>query len=265
VDVREIWSSIMVMNINTYCFFFFLAGILCNLVSAAELDLSSASTRISDKSSITLENLTIDDQAYNATIELKLDGTYTVISSQVIDTSETATYEVSFESTWSSSSHPTDFPLSSAHFSGLVGASHKATLNFWKIGELASEGIESMAETGSKSALIKEINAAIMQGTVDQSLSGDGIASSPGRVKLSFQVSRSFPYITLVSMIAPSPDWFVGVEGLNLLANGSWQDEIIIPLYAYDSGTDSGSSYASPNSDTQPASNSRQRSGPSRF
>ena len=53
-------------------------------------------------------------------------------------------------------------------------------------------------------------------------------------------------------MIAPSPDWFVGVHDLPMLENGNWRDTITVPLYAYDAGTDSGVSYRSANSATTP-------------
>ena len=48
-------------------------------------------------------------------------------------------------------------------------------------------------------------------------------------------------------MIAPSPDWFVGVSALSLLEDGAWVDEKVIELFPYDAGTDSGASYTSPN------------------
>ena len=58
--------------------------------------------------------------------------------------------------------------------------------------------------------------------------------------------------VTLVSMIAPSPDWFVGVHGLALLEDAMWKDEIVVQLFAYDAGTDSGVTYASANQATDP-------------
>lgn len=54
-------------------------------------------------------------------------------------------------------------------------------------------------------------------------------------------------------MIYPSPDWFVGVSGLELcLSNGSWIDEKVMNLYPYDAGTDSGPTYISPDQPTVP-------------
>ncbi len=53
-------------------------------------------------------------------------------------------------------------------------------------------------------------------------------------------------------MIAPSPDWFVGVHDLSLRQGGEWRSEVTAQLFAYDAGTDSGASYTSPNQATQP-------------
>jgi spondin-1 len=54
-------------------------------------------------------------------------------------------------------------------------------------------------------------------------------------------------------MIYPSPDWFVGVSGLELcLGNGSWIEQKVLNLYPYDAGTDSGPTYISPDQPTIP-------------
>ncbi len=119
--------------------------------------------------------------------------------------------------------------------------------------KLASAGIESMAETGGKSALIAEVNGAIGAGHAEFLLSGNGIGRSPGQVELEFQVTDSYPLVTLVSMVAPSPDWFVGVSGVDLYEGGAWVQRLEVPLVVYDAGTDSGPSYTSANDDTDPA------------
>ncbi len=166
--------------------------------------------------------------------------------------SQTAEYTVTFDATWSPQTHPNSFPPN-PHFSGLIGGTHNATVSFWQVGGLASPGIENMAEIGSKSPLITEITDAIAAGTADSLISGGGINPSPGSVSVSFQIDLDFPLVTLVSMIAPSPDWFVGVSGLSLLESGDWVDEKIVQLLPYDAGTDSGPTYTSPNQDTNPA------------
>lgn len=164
---------------------------------------------------------------------------------------EPATYEVIFESTWSAVTHPEAFPPN-PHFSGLIGATHNDQVIFWHSGGTASDGIESMAETGRKDALIALVETAMTRGRIGALLSGDGIRLSPGVVRLTFEMTAEHPQVTLVSMLAPSPDWFVGVAGLNLLEDGAWVEEETIELYAYDAGTDSGSSYTAPDEDTAP-------------
>lgn len=164
----------------------------------------------------------------------------------------TAQYRLTFNAVWSQATHPTNFP-SSPHFSGLVGGVHSEAVSFWDVGQQASPGIERMAELGSKTVLINEVNAAITAGTAESVISGNGIAVSPGSVSVDFSVSQAFPRVTIVTMLAPSPDWFVGVSGVPLFEDGNWVESLTIQVYSIDAGTDSGASYSSSNIDTNPA------------
>lgn len=169
----------------------------------------------------------------------------------VVRPDSVAHYRVTFNSTWSDSSHPVAFPTS-AHFSGLIGATHSIQVEFWNEGRLASPGIQAMAELGSKSPLDTEVTAAIVAGTARDTISGAGIARSPGQVSLDLQASIVHPLVTLVTMIAPSPDWFVGVSGLALLQNGQWVDSITVQLRGWDAGTDDGVTYIAMNAPATP-------------
>jgi hypothetical protein len=54
-------------------------------------------------------------------------------------------------------------------------------------------------------------------------------------------------------MIAPSPDWLIAINSVELLdGNGDWKPSITIDLFPYDAGTDSGTDYTSANLDTNP-------------
>ncbi len=190
-----------------------------------------------------------------ATGDSTMEGSTTEDSTNTADTatgcSGTANYTVVFQSTWSSTTHPTDFPTG-AHFSGLIGATHNADVTFWASGATASDGIELMAETGGKSLLSSEVATAITAQTAGSELSGGGISSSPGSVTLDFEMTSEFSRVSLVSMIAPSPDWFVGVSGLEFCENNEWLSSKTVELFAYDAGTDSGTEYTSVNSNTSP-------------
>jgi hypothetical protein len=109
-----------------------------------------------------------------------------------------------------------------------------------------------MAETGGTSPLDAEIEALIADGTVCALIRSGGVPVSPGSVEATFTATRECPLVSLVTMIAPSPDWFVGVAGLSLLVDGEWVDSLVVELYPYDAGTDSGTTYTSPNEPTTP-------------
>jgi hypothetical protein len=162
----------------------------------------------------------------------------------------TARYRVTFEAVWDAATHPTDFPPN-PHFSGLIGGTHRGTVSFWQEGGLATEGIRLMAERGRQTPLDIEVDAAIRAGHAQHLLVGSDVPSSPGSTSLEFMVSVDFPLVTLVTMVAPSPDWFVGVSGLNLLESGDWADRTV-DLVPWDAGTDSGASYRSADRVTAP-------------
>lgn len=165
----------------------------------------------------------------------------------------TARYQVVFYASWSRETHPDDFPAN-AHWSGLVGGVHNSSVHFWRAGETASEGIRLMADRGRQSNLQDEVTAAISAGTADFTLAGGGIGVSPGSVSLTFPraMRRDYPLVTLCSMVAPSPDWFVAVDSLSLIENGEWVEEKAATLYGYDAGTDSGVTFTSPDLVTTP-------------
>ncbi len=162
-----------------------------------------------------------------------------------------ALYRLTFTATWSADSHPDDFP-SNPHFSNLIGAVHKPGLVIWKDGAPASPGIRRMAETGATKPLDAEVQALIDAGDACELISGGGIRVSPGSVEVTFTLSQLCPAVSVVTMIAPSPDWFVGVSDVNLMQNGGWVDAVVVELLPWDAGTDSGESYTASNTATNP-------------
>lgn len=164
---------------------------------------------------------------------------------------DTATYEVLFQSTWSASTHPQSFPPQ-PHFSPITGGVHNGEVSFWQEGGIASPGIERMAERGQVTPLDDEVQTAIDAGHAREIIEGRGIPVSPGSRTTTFTVSRQHSLATVVSMLAPSPDWFVGVSGLELFEGGDWVEQKVETLYVWDAGTDSGGTYLAGDRDTQP-------------
>jgi hypothetical protein len=160
-------------------------------------------------------------------------------------------YRVRVQGIWTAQSHPTSYP-SGAHFSPPVGSIHSGDAVFWEVGGQATPGMESMAEVGATSTLANEILAeAALGNAAPEVLLGSGF-SATGTVDVTFTTTQAFPRLTLVTMIAPSPDWFAGVSGFALFADGHWRDDLVLALGGYDSGTDSGTSYQSSNDNTNP-------------
>lgn len=164
-----------------------------------------------------------------------------------------ATYEVTFTASWSSGTHPDAWPAGGAHFSPLIGGTHSAATRLWQDGGPASSGIEAMAERGSTGPLRSEVETRITDRTAFSVIAGGGIGSSPGKVSTTFQADSAFPLVSLVSMIAPSPDWFVGVDSLSLVdCHGNWKPWVPVTLTGYDAGTDDGRSFTSPDIESTP-------------
>ena len=163
----------------------------------------------------------------------------------------TATYTVTFKGNWTTSSTNVVVP-GSAHFTTLIGAVHDSDVTFWAPGGMATSGVEGVAELGSTGMFKSEINAAAagtVKSTVQVSLS-----FSP-TVEKTFQVefSRTHPLLTLLSMIGPSPDWFVGVSGLSLLdGSDAWRSSHTVNLFPYDAGTEDGEEFSLSNPATVP-------------
>ncbi|WP_250434230.1 T9SS type A sorting domain-containing protein [Hanstruepera flava] len=163
-----------------------------------------------------------------------------------------ATYDIIFTSSWNSTDHGT-LPTN-AHWSRLVGANHNSNVTFLEMGQLATQGIEDVAELGDNTVFMAiEVEQAINNGNAEQYINGSSLAHATGTIEImALEVSEDYPLLTLVSMIAPSPDWMIAISGINLRANDSWRTTISIDLYPYDAGTDDGVNYTSANADSNP-------------
>ncbi len=165
-----------------------------------------------------------------------------------------AEYELTFDAVWSPETHPDRFPTGrNPHFTSLIGGTHNESITFWEVGGTATSGIESMAETGNTSGVRSEVEAAISRMSAQSVLSGPSISPSPNSASMTFNIDARWSLVTLTSMLAPSPDWFIGVSGLNLLdENGKWHSKMEVELFAYDAGSEDGDNYSLNNPDTQP-------------
>lgn len=63
-------------------------------------------------------------------------------------------------------------------------------------------------------------------------------------------------YISTISMVGPSPDWFSGFPPFRVIDSktGMWYSSFTIDTYPYDAATDSGTTYKSENAASNPHS-----------
>ncbi|XP_062512712.1 uncharacterized protein LOC134188563 [Corticium candelabrum] len=155
----------------------------------------------------------------------------------------TAKYRLTMYGNFTQQLHPYKYPQS-AHFSPLIGATHSELYSLWRAFGYASLGVKSVCETGATSTLREEMSAAT---GIHSVISGSGISTGDGSVETEFSINCTYPFVSVISMIAPSPDWIVGINSLRLCRPGGWLKNYHTSLPAYDCGTDSGVSYTSPN------------------
>ena len=161
-----------------------------------------------------------------------------------------ARYRLTFEGAWTRTVTPGGLP-GSAHFSSLIGAVHNDQVSFWRSGDRASRELERVAELGIQDQLaaLMERSRPRVHAVLERSLPRGGAASAA----IEFEATRDHPLVTLVTMIAPSPDWFVGVSGLSLLdGQNEWLTGREVDLFPYDAGTEDGTEFSLDNPATVP-------------
>ena len=169
-------------------------------------------------------------------------GSWMFVSTTIAD--ESVRYLVEIDNTWSTTTHPDAFHDSLSHFSWVGGGTHSDQLELWRVNELASPGMVQMAESGETTILLDEVQAAMEQGLaytkIDQPhwfCPEETDVQQCGPNQFEIELSSDFDRVSLVTMLGPSPDWFVGVNGLPLRDEKGWINQRVHTLYPYDGGT----------------------------
>lgn len=162
---------------------------------------------------------------------------------------ESASYRLTFRGTWTRSATPGGVP-GSAHFSPLIGAVHNDQVSFWEPGGRARRQVERVAELGIQRDLRALMNRSPH---VLEVLEKEPPRGGTALASIEFEADRDHSLVTLVTMIAPSPDWFVGVSARSLLDDsGRWVDDLEVDLFPYDAGTEEGTEFSLDNPATVP-------------
>tara|TARA_R110002072_G_scaffold534_6_gene3989 strand:- start:165738 stop:166367 length:630 start_codon:yes stop_codon:yes gene_type:complete len=163
---------------------------------------------------------------------------------------EEATYKITFTGNFDRNSHPVrNFP-NNPHFSPPIVASHNGSYSMFQLGDKATSGVKNVAETGSPVRLLNELSDLQSSAIVKDFNRSSGLSGNES-ISTTITVSKDYPLISFITMIAPSPDWIIGVSGYSLLKEGEFITERTLPLYAVDAGTDSGLGFLSRNMATR--------------
>lgn len=151
-----------------------------------------------------------------------------------------ATYRVSFQSLWNQVDH-ISFP-GNAHFSDIIAVNHNADYQLFAIGGFATAGMEDLAELGATRKIIGEINQQIRTGSVTEMVITDAFFPARDGDTVSFEivVSKDSSLISFATMIAPSPDWIVGIDSFNAIEDGKFVENYEQDLFAINAGTEEG-------------------------
>jgi len=134
-----------------------------------------------------------------------------------------------------------------------VIAAHSFDNCFWEEGGIATTGVEEVAETGGTSSLENELKAVSPE--VDYVVGRAQFNSMTQ--EQSFDLVRMSPtnkFLTTISMIAPSPDWFTGFYDFSPVNDltKTWYSEFVIETYPWDAGTEDGDTFSGANGATDP-------------
>lgn len=165
-------------------------------------------------------------------------------------------YRVEFTPLWTKANFPFEYPDTSLihkpHFSGLIGTAHNASYHLFADGQMPTPGLERLSEEGKHDPLSAEINSAIGAGNALALTESDPLKDFSQTVTAEVTVDDGHPMVSLVAMIAPSPDWFAAVSDVNLMENGSWVASKTVDATAWDSGGDDGTTYLADDKDNNP-------------
>lgn len=159
-----------------------------------------------------------------------------------------ARYSIEFTGKWKM---PEFTATSGAHFTTVLGMVHNKATHLWKENELATKGVENVAEAGNPNPLLADIDSLIAYGR-SISLIVINAPSITGSRKANIYCNTNYSYVSFETMIAPTPDWFTGINSFNLYKDNKWVADTLINLYPFDAGTEEGDVFGYNNAETVP-------------
>lgn len=154
-------------------------------------------------------------------------------------------YEVEFIPTWSETTHPGAYPTG-AGFSEFVAMAHLFDVEVFTIGLPASNALIELATEGATNVFESDFRFLINTSRALDFVVGSA-TSTPNSKTLQLGTARGYHYVTLLTKISPSPDWFLAAKtSLIDPVDGEWYNKITIEAIALDAGVDTAQTFLPP-------------------
>lgn len=125
-----------------------------------------------------------------------------------------AVYKVTLEGHWSRETFPKHFPevRPPAQFSQSFGVSHSTNFTLFKVDTVASPGLKEFCETTKTSEWENQKSSKM----VFDEFTVPKLTNPMDKIDSRLFVQSNNSLISLVTKIIPSPDWFIGIESLEV-------------------------------------------------
>lgn len=179
------------------------------------------------------------------------DGSYDFtrgISSNIPFLTYDAEYTCTVENLWTIIRHPKLYPIGAGIWSKPLMVGHSGGYRVWAPYDMATPGVEKLTLEGENDLLIEEI--------MNKTTTDEATTPSEGRKIILAQrqmttirnvkVTSKTPFITSITKMSPSPDWFSGFFMFNARSREKpdfWLGQFTVTTYPWDSGSRRGESY----------------------
>ncbi|CAH2982708.1 unnamed protein product [Chilo suppressalis] len=167
------------------------------------------------------------------------------------DVDDVAVYKVKLKMLWSEETFPKDYPTNrpKAQWSPVFGQSHNTSYALYRVGDVSKATVRAFAQYGKLDDLVQEGEN---EPKVYDQFSAKALGSGVGETENVVLVDGGHTLVSLICHLIPSPDWFVGVDSVDLCVDFSWVDQITLDLEPLDAGAASGLTFTAPRWETDP-------------
>jgi spondin-2 len=113
----------------------------------------------------------------------------------------------------------------------------------FRLNDMASAAVRQFTETGKTDKLDSgnTKNLSIFDEFMIPNIpTGDGVGSAM------LFLDNEHSFVSMLTKLIPSPDWFIGVDSVNLMENCRWLEFFSVDVQPLDGGTESGLTFSAP-------------------